>query len=82
MIIDYSIIIFYHAVITTTLYDQLNYNLHSCNYTNQYICYFNNSIFAVIQCLMVSTSHLNSYLTDNHTHTHKTHVMDEYINYT
>ena len=30
-----------------TLYDQLNCNLHPCNCTNQYICYFNNSIFAV-----------------------------------
>ena len=27
--------------------DKLNYNLHPCNFTNQYICYFNNFIFAV-----------------------------------
>ena len=29
--------------------DQLNYNFHLCNCTNQYVCYFNNFIFAMIE---------------------------------
>ena len=49
MIIDYSTSIFHHK---NNLYDQLNYNLHPCNYTNQYICYFNNSIFAVWKAIV------------------------------
>ena len=47
MKIDFSMSIFYHVVMLNNLYDQLNYNLHSCNCTNQYICYFNTSIFEV-----------------------------------